>query len=98
MIRLGADVPPADVARAVGDFGADALALSAALVTHVRTLARRLEAVRAAALGVRVLVGGGALSPAPDLGERLGADATGATIGQAADVARRLVGLDSNPD
>jgi methanogenic corrinoid protein MtbC1 len=95
VIRLGADVPVADVAMAVREFDADGLLLSASLATHMEALARTVRAVRdgAAGTGVKILVGGAAFGPAPTLADRLGADAYAAGIDEATAAAARLVGL-----
>jgi methanogenic corrinoid protein MtbC1 len=99
VIRLGADVPVADVAMAVREFDADTLLLSVSLPTQMEALGQTVRAVRegAADRAVRILVGGAALRPAREVAERIGADAYAADIGEALAAARRLVGLADAP-
>jgi methanogenic corrinoid protein MtbC1 len=99
VIRLGADVPVADVAMAVREFDADCLLLSASLVTQMEALARTVRAVRedAAGTAAKILVGGAAFEAAPSVADRLGADAYAEDIRQAVAMAGRLVGLTPTP-
>lgn len=89
VVDLGASVPAPSLARAAA--GADrlvAVGVSASTTGHEDALAEAVAAVRSAAAGVPVLVGGGAVGA--DLAVTLGAD------GWAAD-AGGLVGLLSAP-
>lgn len=89
-VLLGANSPAADVARAVLDFEADAVALSASLALHVRSAATVVAAIRnlPSRGDVPVLVGGGPFRSVPDLWKDVGADGT------AADAAGALALLD----
>jgi methanogenic corrinoid protein MtbC1 len=66
VIFLGANTPVEDVVRAVGEQGADAVALSAALGVNRKAQGRDVRAlVRALSRGVPVVVGGAGFEPPP---------------------------------
>lgn len=78
---LGADVPAADIARAVDYFKADLLVLAATLTTQLKPLERSIAAVRAVAdRRVKILVGGQVFGEAPEIWQRLGADACAGSL------------------
>jgi len=92
-VCLGADVPPADVASAVGFFEASLVMLSAVLSTQLKAARATIEAVRGLeGRDVKVMVGGMAFADAPDLWRRLGADGYAATATEAVAVGERLAG------
>lgn len=75
VVYLGPSVPAEDLAQSVQDFGAEVVALSAALIVHIEPLERAIAAVRALVPGVRIIVGGQALAGDGAMAARLGADA-----------------------
>lgn len=91
-ICLGADIPSAELARAVSFFRADLLALSVTITQHLEAARRAIEELRRTAVDVRVLVGGHAFLDAPDVWRRLGADGYAATVREAPELGLSLVG------
>ena len=73
-ISVGARMPIVDLAHAARDFNVEVVTLSATLVTHLAPLRDAIEAVRATAPGVKVLVGGLAFAGAPEAWQQVGAD------------------------
>lgn len=92
-LLLGANTPAIDCVMAVGDFGADLLAVSAHLSVHVPAVEELVRSLRASSAGrdVPVLVGGPPFDSVPDLWRLVGADASASDPSQALAVARRLV-------
>lgn len=73
-VNLGPNVPCEDLISAVVDFRADVVALSATLAVQLRPLANAVESLRCLGESApTVLVGGPALSIAPDLWKKIGA-------------------------
>ena len=93
-ICLGARLPNLDLSRAVRDFEADLLVLSATLLTHLIPVREAIREARRESPGLRVLVGGLAVGAAPDLWQHLGADGYAANARTAVSEGARLVGLD----
>jgi len=93
-VSLGGDVPTEDLARAVEVFGADVVALSAALTTQIPSLQGAIDAIRRTPRGakVKILAGGRAFQETPDIYRRLGADGSGVDAAEAVDEAERLMG------
>lgn len=92
VLCLGADVPAADIARAVQYFEADLLLLAATLTMQLKALERSIAAVRAAAGdSVRILVGGQVFGDAPAIWQRLGADACADTLADVVAIGEGLV-------
>ncbi len=93
-VCLGANVPAEDLAQACEDFGADAVALSATMSTHLPGLAGAIELLttRLGERRPRVLVGGPIFQIAPGLAKRIGADGEAATLSEALDRAEALAG------
>jgi MerR family transcriptional regulator, light-induced transcriptional regulator len=91
---VGANAPAESVVRAVAERGADVLAVSTTITSHVRALREVITAVRAneACRGVKVLVGGYPFNVAPDLWREVGADAVAPDAEAAVEIANRLVG------
>ncbi len=93
-INLGANVPIADLVRAVNDFSADVLLLSAALPVHLPTIRDSIRTLRAVHdQPVAVLVGGPAFHADPDLWSQLEADGCARTAEQAIALANQLLGI-----
>ena len=89
-IHLGSELPPKEIATGVAVFEADLLALSITLSTQIRAAVDTIEAARAARPGLKVLVGGRAIAPAPNLWQKLGADGSANSPAEALEVAARL--------
>lgn len=89
---VGANAPAASVVQAVVERGADVLAVSATITSHVRQLRELVAAVRAdeRARGVKILAGGYPFNVAPGLWREVGADASAADAAGAVEAAARL--------
>ena len=89
---VGANAPAASVVQAVAERGADVLAVSATITSHVRHLRELIAAVRSdeAARGVKILAGGYPFNVAPGLWREVGADASAADAAGAVEAAARL--------
>ncbi len=74
---LGANAPTASVLETVAERGADVLAVSVTITPHVRAVAGLIDAVRSSDLAhdVKIMVGGYPFNVAPELWQRVGADA-----------------------
>lgn len=92
-ILLGANMPVDDLIKAITDFDATLLALSANLVLHVRTTADLIRSVRSvpSCEKVPILLGGRPFEIVPDLWEIVGADGMAESARWAVEVAARLV-------
>jgi methanogenic corrinoid protein MtbC1 len=90
---LGASVPNDDLVHAVRTRGPHLLALSATMSFHADALRAVVTRVRADAPAVPIVVGGHALTWAPELATTLGVESGGATPAEVVDVARRLTGV-----
>ncbi|HEX8560431.1 MAG TPA: cobalamin-dependent protein [Pyrinomonadaceae bacterium] len=90
---VGANAPAASVVQAVAERGADVLAVSATITSHVRELREVVAAVRASGecRGVKILAGGYPFNVAPGLWREVGADASAADAEGAVTAAARLV-------
>lgn len=91
-ICLGADLPPAEIAQAVRYFDPALLLLSVALGTQLPAARRTIAAVREAGSECKIMLGGSALSGAPDIWRKLGADAFADSPSEALSRAAELVG------
>lgn len=79
VVHLGANMPGPELGHAMVEFDCEVLCLTASLVTHVRSAADAIAAVRAATTRpVTILVGGAPFASVPDLWAVVGADATAA--------------------
>lgn len=79
-VCLGASSPADEIARAMQDFEARLLVLSATMTTHLGAAMASIKAVRASRDGVKIIVGGEAFGAASDtLPETVGADAFAAS-------------------
>lgn len=92
VIYLGADVPNVDLIGAAAGYEVDLVVLSGALTTQVGALENALRGVKGLEEPPAVLVGGAAFDAAPELGERIGADAYSPNLREAVAWARRFVG------
>lgn len=90
---VGANAPAQSVVQAVAERGADVLAVSATITSHVRALRELVAAVRASpeCEGVKILAGGYPFNVAPGLWREVGADASAPDAPGAVEAARRLV-------
>jgi hypothetical protein len=82
---VGANAPARSVAETVAERGADVLAVSATITSHVREVRELVGAVRASAecRGVKVIAGGYPFNVEPALWREVGADATAADAASA---------------
>ena len=90
---VGASAPAASVVQAVAERGADVLAVSATITSHVRALRELVAAVRASedCRGVKILAGGYPFNVAPGLWREVGADASATDARGAVEAAARLI-------
>jgi methanogenic corrinoid protein MtbC1 len=90
---VGANAPTASVVQTVVERGADVLAVSATITSHVRALRELVAAVRAneRARGVKILAGGYPFNVAPGLWREVGADASASDAAGAVETAARLL-------
>lgn len=91
-IFLGADTPTDALVRAIGDFGADLVAVSSGLGLNVRATAAMVKEIQAAG-DVPVLVGGLPFLAIPGLWKDVGANATAANPSEAVREGERLVAV-----
>jgi 5-methyltetrahydrofolate--homocysteine methyltransferase len=90
VVDLGVNVSPSVFADAVLEHGAGVVGLSALLTTTMVQMRPTLGAIRAAAPGVSVMVGGAPVTA--DFAREIGADGYGANAADAVDLALGLVG------
>jgi 5-methyltetrahydrofolate--homocysteine methyltransferase len=90
VVDLGVNVSPSGFADAVLEHGAGVVGLSALLTTTMVQMRPTLDAIRAAAPGVPVMVGGAPVTA--DYAREIGADGYGANAADAVDLALGLVG------
>lgn len=89
VIDLGVNVAPARFVEAAQEHRADLIGVSALLTTTMPRMRAVVDAVRAANLTARVVVGGAPTSP--EFASQIGADGYAPDAGAAVDVARRLL-------
>jgi methylmalonyl-CoA mutase cobalamin-binding domain/chain len=89
---LGASVPAGDVAGTVVDRGVDVLALSTTMAANLPAAERTIAAARAAAPGVRVVVGGQAYGGDEETAVAAGADAFLTSVRGLTENVERLLG------
>lgn len=94
VIDLGVDVPPEKFLRAIEEYDAPLLALSALLTTTMRSMKATIELLHAAGFGkdVKVMVGGAPITPI--FAKNIGANAYCREATEAAAAAKRLLGID----
>ena len=89
VIDLGVNVPPARFVEAAQQHDAQLIGVSALLTTTMPNMRAVVEAVRAANLTTKVLIGGAPVTP--EFAAEIGADGYAPDAGAAADLARRLL-------
>ena len=90
VLDLGRDVPPAKVVEAVRTTGARLVGLSALMTTTVPAMQATIEALHAAALPCKVMVGGAVLTPS--YAQQIGADFYARDAKASADIAKEVLG------
>ena len=90
LLDLGRDVPPARVVEAVRTTGARLVGLSALMTTTVPAMQATIEALHAAELPCKVMVGGAVLTP--NYAKQIGADFYAKDAKASADIAKEVLG------
>jgi methionine synthase len=90
VLDLGRDVDPERVVEAVRQTGAKLVGLSALMTTTVPNMQATIEALHAAHLDCKVMVGGAVLTP--DYARDIGADYYCKDAKASADLAKHLLG------
>ena len=90
VLDLGRDVPPERVVEAVRQTGAKLVGLSALMTTTVPNMQATIEALHAAKLDCKVMVGGAVLTPS--YAKDIGADYYCKDAKASADLAKKLLG------
>ena len=90
VLDLGRDVPPAKVVETVRTTGARLVGLSALMTTTVPAMQATIEALHAAALPCKVMVGGAVLTPS--YARQIGADFYARDAKTSADIAKEVLG------
>ena len=90
VLDLGRDVPPERVVQAVRTTGARLVGLSALMTTTVPAMEATIQALHAAQLPCKVMVGGAVLTPG--YAERIGADFYAKDAKASADIAKEVLG------
>ena len=86
---LGVNVPPAKFVEAAVEHDAHLIGLSALLTTTMPNMKGVIEAVRAADLSAKVVIGGAPVTP--EFASQIGADGYAPDAGSAVDLARGLL-------
>ncbi|MGD9560450.1 MAG: cobalamin-dependent protein, partial [Oscillospiraceae bacterium] len=89
VVDLGRDVPPEQVVEAARQNSAKLVGLSALMTTTLPAMEATIEAIRAAGLGCKVLVGGAVLTE--EYAKKIGADFYAKDATASADYARKLL-------
>lgn len=94
-VRLGADVPIADLAQAVEFFVVDLLVLSVSMNVQLDTFKSTIQAIRSGGRGegVRIVAGGLAFADSDNLAIEMGADRYAADPEEAVRLGSQLIGL-----
>ena len=90
VIDLGKDVDPEAVVKAVREYHAPLVGLSALMTTTLRSMEETIALLRQADLSCKVVVGGAVLTP--EYASKIGADFYAKDAKQSVDVARRVIG------
>ena len=90
VLDLGRDVPPARMVEAVRTTGARLVGLSALMTTTVPAMQATIEALHAAELPCKVMVGGAVLTP--NYAKQIGADFYAKDAKASADIAKEVLG------
>ena len=91
VLDLGRDVDPERVVEAVRQTGAKLVGLSALMTTTVPNMQATIEALHAANLDCKVMVGGAVLTP--EYAEKIGADWYAKDAKRSADIAKEFFGV-----
>ncbi len=91
VLDLGRDVPPEKVVEAVRESGARLVGLSALMTTTLKSMAETIEALHAAKLDCKVMVGGAVLTERYAL--EIGADWYAKDAKRSADIAKEFYGV-----
>lgn len=97
-IHLAGGMPAEELALGCEAFGVDLLVLSLTVATRLRATIEAIEEVRARCPGIKVMIGGRAVTRSPAIRERLGADICAENVDQALAMADQLVGLEPSAD
>jgi 5-methyltetrahydrofolate--homocysteine methyltransferase len=89
VIDLGVNVAPAAFVAAAEEHDAHLIGVSALLTTTMPNMRGVVEAVRAASLSTKVVIGGAPITP--EFAEQIGADGYAPDAGSAVDLARGLL-------
>ena len=89
VIDLGVDVPPAKFVEAVQESGAKVVGLSGLLTIAFDAMKATVDALKAAGLDVKVMIGGGSLTD--QVREMVGADALGHDAQEAVDLCSQWI-------
>ena len=89
VIDLGVDVPPEKFVEAVKESGAKVVGLSGLLTIAFDAMKATVDALKAAGLDVKVMIGGGSLTE--QVREQVGADALGADAQAAVDLCNEWI-------
>lgn len=89
VIDLGTDVTPEQFINAAKENGADLIGMSALLTTTMPSMKDTVEAVKAAGLSVKTMIGGAPVTQ--DYADEIGASGYAADAASAVDLARQLV-------
>jgi 5-methyltetrahydrofolate--homocysteine methyltransferase len=89
VIDLGVNVPPQKFVDAAVEHDAHLIGVSALLTTTMPNMRGVVEAVRAANLSTKVVIGGAPITP--EFAEQIGADGYAPDAGSAVDLARSLL-------
>ena len=89
VIDLGVNVAPAAFVEAAREHDAHLVGVSALLTTTMPNMRGVVEAVRAANLSIKVVIGGAPITP--EFAEQIGADGYAPDAGSAVDLARGLL-------
>lgn len=93
---LGRNVPPSEFVAKAREVGANLICLSTLMTTTMKGMSQVIELLTQEGIRdqVKVLVGGGPISPA--FARSIGADGCGDNAGSAVRVARQVLGLEQN--
>jgi 5-methyltetrahydrofolate--homocysteine methyltransferase len=89
VIDLGVNVPASRFVEAAREHGAHLIGLSALLTTTMPNMRAVVEAIKAADVGARVMIGGAPTTP--EFAEQIGADGFAPDAGAAVDLAKQLL-------
>lgn len=89
VIDLGVDVPPAKFVEAARESGAKVVGLSGLLTISFNAMKETVDALKAAGLDVKVMIGGGSITE--QVREQVGADALGGDAQAAVDLCNEWI-------